>query len=325
MPQSTPRPWTQQEDEYIRAHYLTLSGQGMADALSRPLYALYQRKHQLGCVVVGKRREARQCKQCGQPFEVIHASPRKFCTVSCAYANKERIVERPKDRGMRVCPQCGDEYRVTTAKALNTYCSGRCRSDARKKFEDRICVQCGTTFTIGTKSLRRCCTPTCTTARKAANSRALWASEEMRQALSDRTSLRHALTPMDSPQYSNRKSGHREDLGIFVRSAWEANYARYLNWLISQRQIKSWRYEPVTFWFEKIKRGVRSYKPDFEITNLDDSIEYHEVKGYDHPRGITARKRMAIYHPHVKLVLIDEAQYKEIRKWKRLMPDWEGR
>jgi hypothetical protein len=85
---------------------------------------------------------------------------------------------------------------------------------------------------------------------------------------------------------------------------------------VAQRQIKSWRYEPLTFWFEAIKRGVRSWKPDFEVVNLDDSIEYHEVKGWDYPRGRTARQRMAKYHPTIKIVLIDEEAYKEIAKWK---------
>ena len=35
-----------------------------------------------------------------------------------------------------------------------------------------------------------------------------------------------------SNNYSRSKSGRRDDLGgLFVRSSWEANYARYLNFL----------------------------------------------------------------------------------------------
>jgi len=71
---------------------------------------------------------------------------------------------------------------------------------------------------------------------------------------------------------------------------------------------RTWRYEATTFWFEQIKRGVRSYKLDFEVTNRDGSIEYHEVKGWDYARGQTARKRMACHHPTVKLVLIRRAE-----------------
>jgi hypothetical protein len=150
--------------------------------------------------------------------------------------------------------------------------------------------------------------------------------EGAKQRMSDRMREWHAAQEPGSPAYSNRKSGRRADLdNQYFRSAWEANYARYLNWLVGQGQIKSWRYESVTFWFDKIKRGVRSWKPDFEVTNLDDSVEYHEVKGWDYPRGKVARRRMALYHPNVRVVLIDEDQYKAIRKWKGLIPEWEGR
>lgn len=136
---------------------------------------------------------------------------------------------------------------------------------------------------------------------------------------------RHASNPPGTPQYSNRKSGHREDLGgQFFRSAWEANYARYLNLLVEHKQIAGWKYEAKTFWFDKIKRGVRSFKPDFEVTTLEGEREYHEVKGYDYPRGKTARKRMAKYHPTVKLLLIDAKAYRAISKTaKAIIPTWE--
>ena len=56
------------------------------------------------------------------------------------------------------------------------------------------------------------------------------------------------------------KAGWREIAGrrIYFRSRWEANYARYLQWLKDRGEIVDWEYEPETFWFEKIKRGVRS-------------------------------------------------------------------
>lgn len=125
--------------------------------------------------------------------------------------------------------------------------------------------------------------------------------------------------------YSNRRSGRRDDLGdIFFRSAWEANVARYLNFLAAQGQTHKWEYESETFWFDKIKRGVRSYKPDFKIWDTPNGEPYYwEVKGYDYPRGITARKRMAIYHPKVRLVVIDEDAYNALKKWKALIPGWE--
>ena len=59
-----------------------------------------------------------------------------------------------------------------------------------------------------------------------------------------------------------------------------------------QGEILKWEYEPETFWFEKIKRGVRTYTPDFKVTEKDGSIIFHEVKGYMDARSKTKLKRM---------------------------------
>jgi hypothetical protein len=121
-------------------------------------------------------------------------------------------------------------------------------------------------------------------------------------------------------------AGWREIGGInkYYRSKWEANYARYLEWLKYKGQIKSWRHESKTFWFEGIKRGCLSYLPDFEVIENDGKIVYHEVKGWMDERSITKIKRMAIYHPNVKLIVIDSKCYKSLKK--TMMPiihDWE--
>lgn len=123
--------------------------------------------------------------------------------------------------------------------------------------------------------------------------------------------------------YSCVRSGTREDLGMYFRSGWEANYARYLNFLISQGQIQSWKYESKCFRFEGIKRGVLSYTPDFEVTLSDGSIEWHEVKGRMDDKSKVRIKRFAQFYPDEKFVLIDADQYKAISEFKRLIPNWE--
>lgn len=125
-------------------------------------------------------------------------------------------------------------------------------------------------------------------------------------------------------------AGRRADLdGLYVRSSWEANYARYCVWLQAAGQILGWKYEPTTFWFAGIKRGVVSYKPDFAIwersTDPDKPDYFVEVKGYDYARGVTARKRMAKYHPDVRLILVDQEAYAAIAQWRALIPGWETR
>lgn len=110
----------------------------------------------------------------------------------------------------------------------------------------------------------------------------------------------------------------------YFRSAWEANYARYLEWLKGRGLIVSWKHEPETFWFEAIKRGCRSYLPDFVVVERDGSFVYHEVKGWMDDRSKTKIKRMAKYHPAVKLIVIDSKNYKAIAKTvSRMIPGWE--
>jgi hypothetical protein len=100
----------------------------------------------------------------------------------------------------------------------------------------------------------------------------------------------------------------------YFRSRWEANYARYLEWLKSIGNIAKWEHEPETFWFDKVRRGCVSYLPDFRVTNPDGSTEYHEVKGWMDARSKTKIKRMAKYHPKTKLVVIDAKAYRKLAK-----------
>ena len=125
---------------------------------------------------------------------------------------------------------------------------------------------------------------------------------------------------------SNIKAGWQTIGGqrCYFRSRWEANYARYLEWLVQMGDIKSWEYEPKTFWFEGIKRGCRSYLPDFRVQTIPSGEEYHEVKGWMDPKSKTKLKRMAKYYPEVKLILVDERAYRAIaRSMKFIIKGWE--
>jgi len=110
----------------------------------------------------------------------------------------------------------------------------------------------------------------------------------------------------------------------YYRSRWEANYARYLEWLKVNNKIVDWKHEDTTFWFEGIKRGVMSYLPDFHVFKADGIEEYHEVKGWMDDRSKTKLKRMAKYHPNIILILIDSKSYRVLEKeMKDIIPDWE--
>lgn len=107
-----------------------------------------------------------------------------------------------------------------------------------------------------------------------------------------------------------------------ARSSWEANIAAYFDWQKNQGLILDWEFEPKTFWFEGIKRGVMSYLPDFRTTELDGSYKYWEVKGWWDSKSKTKISRMKKYFPDVVMEIIDEARYKGIAHWSSIYPEW---
>lgn len=158
---------------------------------------------------------------------------------------------------------------------------------------------------------------------------ALWAdekskfnSDEYRQGVSDRMSkIMQMRIRTKGTIYSRSKNGWYIINGkrFYFRSGWEVVYARYLEWLVQKKEITKWQYEEDTFWFDKIKRGVRSYTPDFKVFS-GDKFEYHEVKGYMDSKSKTKMNRMRIYHPEVKMVLIDKHSYKSILQFEKMFP-----
>ena len=146
-----------------------------------------------------------------------------------------------------------------------------------------------------------------------------------RQKLSDRM-MKSQAGGLLRKGYSRGSQGKRSDLdGLFFRSSWEANYARYLNFLKSKGLIFKWEFEPDTFWFESIKRGVRSYMPDFKIWDLENSAPYYiEVKGWMDSKSKTKLKRMAKYYPDVRVDLFDAKSYSELKKkMSKIIKGWE--
>lgn len=122
------------------------------------------------------------------------------------------------------------------------------------------------------------------------------------------------------------KTGKRADLGgQFFRSAWEANYARYLNHLVATGAISEWEYEPQVFYFP-VKRGNKGYLPDFRVWTTDTEYEWHEVKGYMDDASRIKLRRFALHHPAESAVLklIDRVAYTAIKKnFADILDGWE--
>lgn len=89
------------------------------------------------------------------------------------------------------------------------------------------------------------------------------------------------------------KIGKRDDLGMFFRSGWEANVARYL-----KAKNLSFEYEPKTFSFldHGIKQGTVMYTPDFKVYANGD-YEYWEVKGFLKTEDKTKLNRFKKFFP----------------------------
>lgn len=127
--------------------------------------------------------------------------------------------------------------------------------------------------------------------------------------------------------FTKGKKGHyitKCGKSIYMRSSWELNYACYLDYLIDLKEISKWEYEVDVFWFEKIKRGVRSYKPDFKVYDMEGNFIYHEVKGWMDDKSKTKLNRMRIYYPNIKILIIDQKYYNNIKKnFSHILSNWD--
>jgi hypothetical protein len=262
------------------------------------------------------------CVACGTMYRQAR-SDQMYCTNLCGMKDWRKKNANHYQRTAE-CMECGRPFEALND--LHHYCSELCRteSDAKRRKERRsggpgsrwaagkqfvprtICVICGAEFYAPPIQKRRGGGRFCSVRCRA---------KEMSEH------------PERYPQLKSRRGigGKREDLGgMYFRSSWEANWARYLNWLKSIGEIVSWEYECETFEFHKIKRGSRFYTPDFKVINKDGTIERHEVKGYMDQRSQTKLNRMAKYYPEIKLILIDKKYYRAVAdKVSKLIPNWE--
>lgn|SRR3990167_1383130 len=109
-----------------------------------------------------------------------------------------------------------------------------------------------------------------------------------------RNAIKNKLLEIDGklvPKASSKKRtniGKRPDLGIFLRSSWEANFCRYLKSLNI-----SYEYEPQVFVFDKFKHGTVSYCPDFKLADGS----WVEVKGFMDGKSKTQLRRFKKYYP----------------------------
>ncbi len=97
-----------------------------------------------------------------------------------------------------------------------------------------------------------------------------------------------------------------------LRSLTERRWAEYLEFQWKIGAITEYLYEPEIFWFGGIKRGTTNYLPDFQVFDTDGTHYWQEVKVRLVKKDITKFKRMALFHPNERLILVmDRPKKKE--------------
>lgn len=243
----------------------------------------------------------------------------------------------------RVCLNCGALFYappVQIRRGGGKYCSKKCHGEyVKAQFNMHRVIKEATPRKVRKEKILKRSVPgwrphnyrggkverTCTTCEKSFMARAVDVSRGQARFCSRRCfSIGAAKDTAMRGAYSRARGGRREDLGgQYFRSGWEANYARYLNWLKARGEILEWVFEPQTFVFHGVTRGALSYTPDFKITEKDGSVVFHEIKGWMDGKSKTKLRRMSKYYPEVRVIVIGEAEYKAIKKFSAPIPGWE--
>lgn len=124
---------------------------------------------------------------------------------------------------------------------------------------------------------------------------------------------------VNSGAYKSNISGWRTigDKKYYFRSLWEIQFATYLEWLRTKKQIRDWEYEPKTFNFPvgKYKTAPLAYRPDYRVTELDGSTKFIEVKGFLNNDSKKKLKRFHECFPEEgEITIIDKIWFASARK-----------
>ena len=110
-------------------------------------------------------------------------------------------------------------------------------------------------------------------------------------------------------------AGFREDLGHYVRSSWEADFARVLKHLGTPYQ-----YEPRRFTLSRADGSTLTYAPDFFVP---ESRCFYEIKGWMDERSAEKIRLFREQYPDETLVVIDKTQFAELQMRYGDLAEWE--
>ncbi|MCR4328284.1 MAG: DNA polymerase III subunit alpha [Patescibacteria group bacterium] len=136
---------------------------------------------------------------------------------------------------------------------------------------------------------------------------------EIKARLSQR--FRGAGNPMFGKPAPHRKGGVRGDLGHYVRSNWEADFARIL-----KLYGIAYEYEPRSFTLQNSRGEVMHYTPDFYVKATN---TFYEIKGWLHDID---QKKMDLFrqqYPEYNFILINKTKFAELAMRYRSLVAWE--
>jgi DNA polymerase III alpha subunit len=110
-------------------------------------------------------------------------------------------------------------------------------------------------------------------------------------------------------------AGFRDDLGHYVRSSWEADFARVLNYCGLR-----YEYEPRRFTLVRTDGSTLTYAPDFFVSDLNC---WYEIKGWMDRRSEEKLRLFKEQYPGERLIVIDRTRFAELQMQYSDLVEWE--
>ncbi len=228
------------------------------------------------------------CVKCGRQISGQKEGQSKFCHQCCAkfYKNTSKKISREKIRAARI------RYYQNGGKPWNVGITVENNVKWRQTAEKISKALTGKT----------------------------WADhwgEEKAQAMKEYFSQKYSGkgNPMFGKASPHRKGGFRDDLGHYVRSNWEADFARVL-----RLHHLDYEYEPKTFKLTRSNGEIMHYTPDFYVPKQK---TFYEIKGWFHELDQEKMKLFKEQYPQIKLVFISKTKFAEFAMKYKDLVRWE--
>lgn len=324
MPNRTTRTWTTEEQSFLRANLPTIGVAGVAEALGRTPKSVrnYSSRHRLlgspfwteDDVMTLRAWYEKRAGHLIEPEKLAQVLDRSLMAVmlkasELGFGDRHRTNGR-KERVRQF--QTDEDRNAATSKRMRAYLAEH--GHPRGALGMRHTVESKSAMSHG---------------QRLANARRTPEQEAERVRKRNMTNIEIYGTANpgfenQTNPYSRGKRGYALDLpGMFFRSSWEVNYARYLEWLKDQGEIQEWAYEPQRFVFHGVTRAPVTYCPDFRIVEGNGDVVFHEVKGWMDSASKSKLKRMKKFYPDVQVIVVDKDGYNALaRSVSAIVPHW---